>query len=205
MSKAWITCALVAAFTAGAQAAPVLDRSSYSVFMEGEGSPEQSNFQVSFDGRKEWFSRSGHDISVEESATSLGAGLWQVDVRVWSSVPLFPLAGEAGVIGLGVLGNGFDLDGDYRLQEFVLAYTDPNGDRFSSLNLADVFRSAFAEPWNGVTPPFLMAPLGGRYNQADLRFVLQDIHSVPEPGGFALAAVALLALTQARRSLQRKG
>lgn len=124
-----LLCSAALALATAAGASPVHDRSSYSVYLQGEGSTEQANFQVSFDGRKEWFSRSGRDISVEESATDPGGGLWQLDVYVWASVPLFAQPGEGGLAGLGVRGNGFDLDGSYQLQAFTLAYRDPNGMR----------------------------------------------------------------------------
>lgn len=194
-----ILCSAALALATAAGASPVLDRSSYSVYLEGEGSPELSNFQVSFDGRKEWFVRSGRDISVEESATDLGGGRWQVDVHLWTNVPLFAMPGEGGWAGLGFLGDGFDLGGDYRLEAFTLSYTDPTGQSFNTLNLAEVFRPFFADPWDGRTPRTVMAPLGDQYNELNLRFVLAAVTSVPEPGGLALATLALAGLGCSRR------
>lgn len=189
-----ILCATALALATAASASPVLDRSSYGIYLEGEGSTEVSDFQVSFDGRKEWFARSGRDISVEESAVDLGSGRWQIDVHLWTNVPLFSMPGEGGWAGLGFFGNGFDLDGNYRLEGFQLTYTDPNGSSFSSLNLADVFRSRFADPWDGVTPRVVMAPLGGQYTELNLQFVLGPAATVPEPGSLALAGLALAGL-----------
>jgi len=189
-----ILSAAVLALAGMAQASPVLDRSSYGLFLEGESSLTQSYFQVSFDGRKEWFERSGRDISVEETSTDLGGGRWQIDVHVWTNVPLFPQPGEAGMVGLGMGGDGFDLDGHYRLEGFTLAYSDPDGASFTSLNLADVFRSHFADPWDGATPSVIMAPLGGQYTELQMRFVLAPANNVPEPGGLALAGLGLAAL-----------
>jgi hypothetical protein len=88
----------------------------------------------------------------------------------------------------------WDLDGHYRLEGFTLAYSDPDGASFTSLNLADVFRSHFADPWDGATPSVIMAPLGGQYTELQMRFVLAPANNVPEPGGLALAGLGLAAL-----------
>jgi hypothetical protein len=184
-----------------AAAAPVLGGSSYSVYIESETSQITSLFTATFDGGAEWFLRSGRDISVVESETDLGSGRYRIEVVVTGTLDLFPLAGEGGIVGLGVDGNGFDLDGGYFLEDFNYSYISDRG-AFTTRNLADDYRSFFLGDWDGTTRGlFVNGGAGGNgFERVHFRFTVGP-HPVDAPGSLPLTglALAMLGALAARR------
>jgi hypothetical protein len=206
-ARAWAAGWLAAAWIASpAHAAPVVaSGSQYSLFLMGESSGNPVNLPNTFDNVPESFTRAGTNLIVSEAETALGGGRHRITVDLSSSGDLFPIAGETGFAGIGIDGNGFDLQGNYFLEDAFIHYFINGVDVFTSDDLADQFRSFFTGAWTGrfadIDTPFSVGNLGGAgVNGFKAEFVVSEITgSVPEPGSLALSACALLAMAATRR------
>lgn len=206
-ARAWAAGLLAVAWMGSpAHAAPVVaSGSQYSLFIMGEDSGNAAYFTNTFDGAPETFTRAGNAIVVNESETALGGGQYRITVNLTSSGDLFPVPGETGYAGIGIDGNGFDLQGNYFLQDAFIHYSINGVDTFTSDDLADLYRPFFTGAWTGrfadTDTPFSVGNLGGGgVNGFTAEFVVSEIaNSVPEPGSPALSAAALLAMAAVRR------
>lgn len=204
----WVATTLALAGWVGgaAHAAPVVaSGSSYSVYVNGEDSGNPLHMTNTFDGSAEFFTRAGETLFVSEAETDLGGGFHRIVVNVDASGDLFPIPGEAGDTGIGIDGNGFDLQGNYYLEDAYIRYYINGTEIFTSSDLADDYRPLFQGAWSGrfadTNLAFFVGGLGGaNVNGIGLEFIVSDLPAtVPEPGSLALACAALVGMAATRR------
>jgi hypothetical protein len=204
----WAAAALALAGWMGgaAHAAPVVAAdSAYSVYLNGQISGNPLSMTNTFDGATEVFVRGSDLVFVNELETDLGSGLHNIFITLLSTGDLFPFPGETGDAGIGIDGNGFDLLSNVFLEDAFLHYYINGAEVFTTVDLADLYRSQFPGVWSGrfadTGLPFSVEGLGGaNINGLGLEFVVSDFTgAVPEPGTPALAGAALMAMAAARR------
>lgn len=190
---------------APALATPVIANSSYQIYIAGQSSGNVRQFTTLFDSASQTQTLGGQTLTVSEAVVDLGGGRWRLSIDLDSAgVDLFPTAGEAALVGIGVFGDGLNLDGAWFLEDARHSYSDPAGSSFTTGNLADDYRAThFAGAWGGLYPNlnvvFANGNVGGRgYDHIQFSFTVTQI---PEPGAASLVAGALglLALTRQRR------
>jgi len=208
MKTMWAATALaLAGWIGAAQAAPVVAfGSGYSVYIKGETSGNEQHLANTYDGATEFFSRAGESLFVNETETDLGGGSHRIFVNVDATGDLFPIPGEAGHSGIGIDGDGFDLLGNFFLEDAFIHYYVNGAEVFVSTDLADDYRELFEGAWHGrfadTNLAFSVGGLGGaNVNGFGLEFVVSEIPdgTVPEPGTLALAGAALMAMLATRR------
>lgn len=206
-----LTAMLLSMAACAAGAAPIVaNGSSYSVYLAGADSGGEIYMTNTFDGLTEVFARAGHDVGVNDSESALGGGQHRILLRGAATGDMFPAAGESGLIGVGIDGDGLDLLTDVFLEDARIRYYSDGLEVFSSINLADDFRMYFTGAWSGQFASagvvFGAGNVGGiNVNSFELDFLVSEItaNPVPEPGTLALSMMALLAMAAAAR--RRRG
>ncbi len=202
--------ALAIAAACAVQAAPamalvVAPGSSYSVYINGDVSGNELNMTNTFDGVTESFTRAGETLFVSETETGIGPGLHRILIQLDATGDLFPAPGEAGLMGIGIDGNGLDFVNNVFLEDAFIRVSIDGATVFSTVDLADAFRPLFLGAWDGKFAdtglPFSIGGLGGaNVNGLALEFIVSDLPAtVPEPGSVALVGAALLVMGAARR------
>jgi hypothetical protein len=199
----WVLAVMSCTWAATAQAGIVDFGSSYSVYLRGQTSLAQTYWTASFDGVTESITRSGLNLSLSETETSLGGGrsLITINITTPSGGDLFPVTGESAIWGLGVDGNGLDLLQAVHLEDARTTLTWV-GDSWTTANLADDYRSThFQDPWTGLYPAnnvaFSSGNIGGRGTYS-VTYAF-TVSQIPEPGTLALLGLSLVGLVASRR------
>lgn len=177
--------------------------SSYSFRMQGEVSGQAFTGTGVFDGLPQGFTRAGLSLSLTESQTDLGGGMFRINVNITANGDLFPSPGEGAIDGLGVNGNGLDLLQPVFLDDARISFSSANGVYFTTSNLANDYRSElFSGPWDGgfiTGESFINGNIGGR-GTTGVAYEF-DVSVIPEPETYAmlLAGIGLLGFIARRR------
>lgn len=201
ISAAFLAAA-VAVFSCPVAAAIVSAGSSYQIYIKGETSLQEFFGTGTFDASASLLSRAGLDLTLTESQTDLGGGAHLITINLSANGDLFPSAGEGGIFGMGVFGNGLDLLQPVYLDDARINLYTSSGLYFSTTNLADDYRGNVTDPWDGnffQGLSFIIGNSGGHGVNA-FSFDFQ-VSAIPEPESYALmlAGLGLLGFVARRR------
>lgn len=151
---------------------------------------------VVFDGLDEVRTVDGRTLTLGESQSDLGNGVWEIRLSLVSDTDLAPADGIFSRFGHG---DPLDLLESVYLVSLVQTWTgfDPNGSAFSwSGDVASVLSDANRSPWNG---SFADPGVGVGYfgiQGYDFRSVsyVATVQRIPLPSTALLGALALLAM-----------
>lgn len=185
-----------------AQAAPIVQEGStyfQRIFDPGVFGISVNN--VVFDGLDEVRVIDGRTLTLGESQTDLGNGVWEIRLSLSSDTDLAPFDGIFSRFGHG---DPLDLLESVYLVSLIQTWTgfDPTGAAFTwSGDVASVLSDANRSPWNG---GFADSGVGvGYFNIGgfDFRSVsyTATVQRIPLPGTLLLGGLALLAMSATRR------
>lgn len=181
--------------------------SPYSVYLQGQNSPDAFLGVASFGNDAVTAEYHGKTITVDESETALGNGDSRItfDLSI-SSAGLFTTPDEFIFFGIGVDGNGFKLLQDVILSSATITLFDINNQLLATfIDVQDAVGQPV--PWDGLFPavndsfglgdPSLDATQVARIS---VDFLLSpQVNAVPEPGSLLLCAIGLLAAVFSHR------
>lgn len=206
-----ILCFVVAicALSGPAAAAPIVQTgTTYTFYLEGAESDNSFLGQTTFDNVAEFTTRAGLTLTVTESELALTDGRTRIRINIAADGDLFPSAGEAAGLAIGLNGDGLDLLLDVALDEVRLTFSDIAGNTLLvSEDLAGEVEQR--SPWTGFFPAPASAVgldnIGGRgASTITFDFFVSDIVTdVPEPSTALLGMIGLASAFAARRR-QRK-
>jgi hypothetical protein len=208
LSTFWCVIA-ICALSAPATAAPIVQTgTTYTFYLEGSESDNAFLGQTIFDEVAATNSRAGLLLTVSEDELALDGGRSRIRVNIAANGDLFPSAGEAVFLAIGVDGDGFDLLRSVLLDEVRITFSDIFG---NTLLVSDNLATEVAErnPWTGIFPAPASAigfdSIGGQgaSNISFDFFVTEIATDVPEPSTALLGMIGFAGAFAARRR-QRK-
>jgi len=187
---------LLGILSSHALAIPVLPGSDYDVRLCCAGG--DGIYNVVFDGTAQSYLRGDVNVSIDESQTSLGGGLYQIIIDIFGDGDLFP-AGEGGAFAEVGPFNPLELVPDFRLDSAILRMFSGEGELL--LDAETVSFVANPNPWDGY---YVEQGLGiglANGDGLDIQHVQLEftVSNVPVPATLALFGLGLAGLGWSRR------